>query len=202
MISPVVRHPGSIRRARGARSLLAGLLLGLSFAPSARAAGAIETAGDVLELVLPAAATTTTLGHRDRRGTQQFAAAAALTLGTTYGLKYSDAERRPNGGKHSFPSGHSSISFCSAEFLRRRYGPAYGAPAYALAAFVAYSRVEAKAHYVHDVIAGAALGMISSYLLARPFHDHRLGIAAGGDGRSAWWIRVGTVGNPGGPQSD
>ncbi len=42
-----------------------------------------------------------------------------------------------------------SISFASAEFVRNRYGWRYGLPAYVLASFVAYSRVEANQHYTH-----------------------------------------------------
>jgi membrane-associated phospholipid phosphatase len=87
----------------------------------------------------------------------------------TYGLQHTIDAKRPNGKPHSFPSGHTSISFASAEFVRKRYGWEYGLPAYALASFVAYSRVEAKEHYTHDVIAGAAIGIGSSYLFTRPY---------------------------------
>src|SRR5207249_1159665 len=82
---------------------------------------AISSAGDVLQLVLPATAGGLTLGLRDWQGTLQLAESSALTLGVTYGLKYSVHETRPNGGSQSFPSGHSSISFSAAEFLRKRY---------------------------------------------------------------------------------
>ena len=110
-----------------------------------------------------------TLGNRDWEGSLQLAESSALTLGVTYGLKYSVNERRPNGGKHSFPSGHTSISFSAAEFMRKRYGWEYGVPAYALASFVAYSRVESKEHYAHDVVAGAAIGIASSYIFTRRY---------------------------------
>jgi hypothetical protein len=62
----------------------------------------------------------------------------------TSGLKSIIDEKRPNGGIHSFPSRHASMAFVSAEFMRKRYGRNYGIPTYALASFVAYSRVEAK----------------------------------------------------------
>src|SRR2546430_5918562 len=99
----------------------------------------------------------------------QFGESAALTLGVTYGLKYSIDEKRPNGRRHSFPSGHSSISFSSAEFMRKRYGWEYGIPAYAAASFVAYSRVEAREHHPPDVIAGASIGIVSSYIFTRRY---------------------------------
>ena len=129
----------------------------------------IAEAGDVLQFVLPATAAGLTLGYRDGQGALQFGESAALTLGVTYGLKYTVNERRPNGGRQSFPSGHTSISFSSAEFMRKRYGWEYGVPAYAAASFVAYSRVEAREHHPHDVVAGAAIGIVSSYIFTKPY---------------------------------
>lgn len=82
----------------------------------------------------------------------------------TYGLKYSVEERRPDGsGNDSFPSGHTSISFAAAEFTRKTYGWAWGAPAYAAASFVGWSRVQTQDHWAHDVAVGAAIGILSNY---------------------------------------
>jgi len=145
----------------------------------AQAGDGVETAGDVLQYVLPAAAAGMTLAYRDGEGALQFGESAATTLVATYGLKYAINERRPNGGHQSFPSGHSSISFSSAEFIRKRYGWEYGVPSYALASFVAYSRVEARQHYAHDVIAGAAIGILSSYIFTRPYHGWTVQAEAG-----------------------
>jgi membrane-associated phospholipid phosphatase len=58
--------------------------------------------------------------------------------------------------------------------MRKRYGWEYGIPAYVAATFVAYSRVESKQHYTHDVIAGAAIGIGSSYLFTRPYKGWHL----------------------------
>src|SRR5436190_8546933 len=82
---------------------------------SLAAADAIQTAGDVLQFVLPATAAGLTLGYHDGEGALQLGESLAVTLGVTYALKYSVNERRPNGGSQSFPSGHTSISFSSAE---------------------------------------------------------------------------------------
>ncbi|HVV72513.1 MAG TPA: phosphatase PAP2 family protein [Verrucomicrobiae bacterium] len=173
-------------------TLAASVLLVTSLA-SVEGDDAIQTAGDLLQFVLPTTAGALTLarpgsegsgkvedflghaeerlglGYRDTPGTVQFAESVGLTLASTYVLKYAINERRPNGGSQSFPSGHSSISFSAAEFLRKRYGWAYGIPAYGLASVVAYSRVEAREHYAHDVIAGAGIGIASSYLFTRPY---------------------------------
>jgi membrane-associated phospholipid phosphatase len=148
---------------------LLGLPLWLAATADTRAGDAIQSAGDILQLVLPATAAGLTLAYQDWHGTLQFGESAGVTLGLTYGLKYSVPETRPNGGSESFPSAHTSISFCSAEFLRKRYGWEYGIPAYAAASFVAYSRVEAGEHHPQDVVAGAAIGITTSFLFTRPY---------------------------------
>ncbi|MFH1689774.1 MAG: phosphatase PAP2 family protein [Candidatus Eisenbacteria bacterium] len=136
---------------------------------TARANGDVEAAGSALVLALPAVSAGASLIHRDSDGFVQLAGSAALALGITYGLKYVVNAERPNGGDRSLPSGHASLSFCSAEFLRRRYGLAWGAPAYAVAGFVGYSRVDAREHYTADVMAGALIGAVSAWALTRPY---------------------------------
>jgi membrane-associated phospholipid phosphatase len=151
----------------------AGLFFGVLFCLfthfNVQASDSIEFAGNILDFLLPATTTGFTLGFKDYKGTLQFAESTALAAGATSGLKSVIDEKRPNGGIHSFPSGHASIAFASAEFMRKRYGWEYGIPAYAVASFVAYSRVEAKKHYVHDVLAGAVIGIGSSYLFTQPY---------------------------------
>ncbi len=161
--------------------LLAAFFVCLAGEMAASAADTIQTAGDILQFVLPITAAGLTLGYHDGQGALQFGESAALTLGVTYGLKYAVNERRPNGGNQSFPSAHTSISFSSAEFMRKRYGWEYGIPAYAAASFVAYSRVEAREHYPHDVVAGAAIGIVSSYIFTRPYKGWQ--VQADADGK-------------------
>jgi membrane-associated phospholipid phosphatase len=155
--------------------------LWLSATFNATATGAIESAGDALQLALPAAAGGMTLWYRDWPGTLQFGASAGVTLGVTYLLKYTVNETRPNGGSQSFPSAHTSISFSAAEFMRKRYGWEYGIPAYAAASFVAYSRVEANEHHPRDVVAGAGIGIISSYIFTKPYRGWQ--VQADADGK-------------------
>ena len=145
--------------------LLVAMLLGLGRAK----ADGIKVAGDILQYALPAATAAITMGSGDWDGTLQFAEAFAVQGLTVITLKNTIYETRPNGDGHqSFPSGHASVTFCSAEFLRERYGWTLGAPAYALAAFTGYSRVECDAHYWHDVAAGALIGIGSSWLFTSP----------------------------------
>lgn len=156
-----------------------GLLWVLLDCPNARGADNIELAGSILEIALPVCAGGTTLALRDCPGSWQLAESEGLTLGVTYALKYSLNTPRPNGGHHSFPSEHSSVSFSAAEFLRKRYGWKFGIPAYAAASFVAYSRVESRNHYYYDVMGGAAVGIISSYIFTRPYKGWEIKTEAG-----------------------
>lgn len=90
----------------------------------------------------------------------------ARTVGITYGLKFVVDEERPNGEDHSFPSGHTAVTFAGAEFIRKQYGWGWGTPAYVAASFVGWSRVETDDHWWHDVAAGAAIGILSNYNLS------------------------------------
>ena len=84
----------------------------------------------------------------------------------TFVLKELVHERRPDGSDNkSFPSGHTSVSSAAAATLEKRYGWKAGLPALAVASFVGLARVETDKHYVHDVLAGAAIGSISGFLL-------------------------------------
>ena len=165
---------GTPMRQRFSGTILVVLLLFLLTTSGRACADATKTAGDVLMVLLPATAGGMIIGLKDGEGAVQFAESGALTLGVTYGLKFATNERRPDGAKYSFPSAHASVSFASAEYLRKRYGWEYGIPAYALASFVAYSRVESNEHHAHDVIAGAAIGMVSSWLFTRPYQGWQI----------------------------
>jgi len=141
-------------------------MMGITITPNP-----IENTGNVLLFVLPATAVGFSLYNKDVNGLFQYGAVALLTEVTTLTLKKSVHELRPNGSDYlSFPSGHASTTFAAAAFIQRRYGWEYGIAAYALAAFTGYSRVESKEHYVHDVLAGAAIGVGSIYIFTKPFH--------------------------------
>ena len=87
-------------------------------------------------------------------------------------LKIVVDRQRPKGGGHAFPSGHTSASFASAGVLQQHFGWKAGAPAYAVAGFVAWTRVRDRAHWVSDVVFGAALGLASARAVTRG-HDSR-----------------------------
>ncbi|HTM26786.1 MAG TPA: phosphatase PAP2 family protein [Vicinamibacterales bacterium] len=93
----------------------------------------------------------------------------------TQGLKHTVSRTRPNGGRYSFPSGHESASFATADVLMQRFGWKAGLPAYGAAVFIGWSRVAQREHYLSDVIFGAAVGVASARTLE--LHLRRRGIA-------------------------
>jgi len=128
--------------------------------------GGMERAGDVLMIALPVAALGTTLALDDHRGSGQFLLGFAANAVVTKGLKILVSKDRPDGSDdESFPSGHTSVAFQSASFIHLRYGFRYGAPAYAFAALVGYSRQYARKHFIEDVLVGAAIGSGTSLLI-------------------------------------
>lgn len=66
----------------------------------------------------------------------------------------------------SFPSGHASSAFTAAGVLSH-HDPVLAPAYYALATFVATSRVHVRIHHASDVIAGALLGAATARLVLR-----------------------------------
>jgi membrane-associated phospholipid phosphatase len=87
--------------------------------------------------------------------------AQLLAQALTIGLKETSRRARPEGGGFSFPSGHTTMSFASATVLQQQFGWKVGIPAYAVASYVAASRIQTKRHYLSDVTFGAALGIVA-----------------------------------------
>lgn len=135
------------------------------------ARGHVEHAGDVLSILIPVTGLTTTIVYEDgNEGTLQFFKSFATAQITTDVLKVVTHKRRPNGSCClSFPSGHTSAAFMGAAFIDRRYGWQYALPAYLGAAYVGYSRIYADKHYGIDVVAGAAIGVMSSYYFTETY---------------------------------
>ena len=136
---------------------------------------AIKTTGDVLLFVIPTATFATTLIVGDKKGAWQFTKGLLLTEALTYGLKYTVKKERPDHSDNlSFPSGHTSTTFHSASFIHRRYGFKYSIPAYVLAGFTAYSRIEAEKHDGWDILAGAVIGIGSSLIFTTPYQQEHM----------------------------
>ena len=147
------------------------LLLGAPMQQSAYAAQEdIATAGDITVTLLPTLAYGATWHLDDEDGRNQLYKSFFTNLGITEVLKQSVKRERPNHvDNKSFPSGHTSISFQTATFIQQRYGSKYGIPAYFAASFVGYSRVKSDWHFGSDVLAGAAIGIITSLYFTKPY---------------------------------
>ncbi len=90
-----------------------------------------------------------------------FATAVIVTGGTTDLLKNISKRKRPNKiGTRSFPSGHTSGSFCVAAVMNEIYGSKIGIPLYLIATGVGLQRIHDNKHWLTDVIAGATLGTV------------------------------------------
>ncbi len=136
---------------------------------------AVKDAGNIILFTLPATTLATTFIIGDTKGSWQFTKALLLTEVVTYGLKYSVNKQRPDmSNNNSFPSGHTSTTFQSASFIHIRYGFKYSIPAYALAGFTAFSRIDAEKHDGWDILAGAVIGIGSSYLFTTEYQKEHM----------------------------
>lgn len=61
---------------------------------------------------------------------------------------------------YSFPSGHAAITFASATVLQQHLGWRAAVPTYALATYVAASRLHDNRHFLSDVVFGSAVGIV------------------------------------------
>ena len=59
------------------------------------------------------------------------------------------------------------MSFAAAGYLQQRYGWRYGLPAAGVATLVGLARVESKDHHWYDVVAGAAVGETTAFVLTK-----------------------------------
>ncbi len=138
---------------------IAAIILGTSLLPGAAMGKGIEDAGNVVKFALPAVGLALNLIKKDPDGALQLGVSWLGAYGTSLLLKQFVKERRPDkSGWDSFPSDSTATAFAAASSIQVRYGWDYGLPAYALAAFVGYSRVEADRHHWGDVAAGAVIG--------------------------------------------
>jgi len=169
---------------------LATLLL-LALAPRARADSTetVEEIGDVIQFAIPITAAVVPTVKRDWNGLFQFGLSFGSTVGTVGIGKLVFDKRRPNeANKLSYPSGHSAASFSGAAFLQSRYGAAYGIPAYAAAAFVGYSRIQADQHYGDDVLAGASIALLYNWTFTRRYPEKlTFGVSRQAQGYAFGW---------------
>ncbi|WBU57997.1 phosphatase PAP2 family protein [Paracoccus sediminicola] len=142
-------------------SAIAGIAA-LGAAPLPANADPFEQFGTGMKYALPLAAAV--CAEREDR-LEDFAVRGLSHVAVTYVMKRALDGRpislRPNGEGLGFPSGHSAAAFFGAADLAGKCfedNTAAGAAAYGTAGLAAWSRVQARAHNPHQVMAGALIG--------------------------------------------
>jgi len=103
--------------------------------------------------------------------------AEGINAAAVHGLKNNIETTRPNGRPYSFPSGHTANAFLGAHMAYKEFkdsSPVLAYSGYAIAGFVAASRVYNNRHWLADVAAGAGIGILSvelSYLIYFPIKN-------------------------------
>jgi membrane-associated phospholipid phosphatase len=91
-----------------------------------------------------------------------------VTSGVVQLLKSTTGVKRPSGGVHSFPSGHTSFAFVGATALYLEFRdtrPLLAYSGFAIATATGILRITNNAHWLPDVMAGAAIGMLVTELV-------------------------------------
>ena len=142
---------------------------------AARSSDVIEHIGDVLEVALPSYALGMAVSEDDWTGVLQLGYSFGATMITVHGIKSIFDVYRPDGSDNkSFPSGHTASAFSGATFIHKRYGIKQAAIPYALAAFTGYSRVHADKHFWDDVIVGAAISGLFTWIFVDRYEKLRI----------------------------
>jgi membrane-associated phospholipid phosphatase len=153
-------------------------VLGLAAAPAQ--ADGVKTAGEILRIALPVAAGGFSLYREDYDGVLQLGVSEIFAEGASLLLQHVIHEQRPDKSDYkSFPSDSAAVAFSAASYMQIRYGWGYGLPAYAVATFVGYSRVEADKHHWHDVLAGAVLGWAASEITTVRYRNFQVNASPG-----------------------
>ncbi len=110
-------------------------------------------------------------------GTDLIRAQAANGI-LTAAMKGTINRTRPDGSPYSYPSGHTSSTFATAGVVYHHFGKKWGTPAFAIATYVGFSRLQENKHYLSDVIAGGILGSyVSLKLSGRNTHESSISVA-------------------------
>ena len=109
-------------------------------------------------------------GGDENRETGRLMTSTFISTGViVWGMKEIIGRKRPLDdvvGNPAFPSGHTAYAFAGATLLAARY-PKLRIPLYIGAGLVGVTRIYLGRHYASDVIAGAAVGMITGALVSR-----------------------------------
>lgn len=91
-------------------------------------------------------------------------------------LKRTVQRERPDGSDRlSFPSAHTSTMAATSMALAEFYGWKAGAPAFALTALTALSRISDDKHWLSDTVGGAVVGMVFAHASAEVHFERMRG---------------------------
>ncbi|BBJ28721.1 phosphatase PAP2 family protein [Athalassotoga saccharophila] len=79
--------------------------------------------------------------------------------------------KRADASGYSMPSGHAAMAFESA-YIWSEYFPRFSPLFYALATYVAISRVYYGVHYPSDVIIGGIIGYLTAFTVSKNFKSY------------------------------
>jgi membrane-associated phospholipid phosphatase len=104
-----------------------------------------------------------------------YALSNTLETGIVYTTKQVVKRIRPDSSKkNSFPSGHTATAFVAAEFLHQEYKDQsvwISIGGYTAASLTGVSRILNDRHWFSDVIAGAGIGIVSTKIVYRAYHN-------------------------------
>jgi len=135
--------------------------------------------GDIMMVMSPTYALGMTMMSEDYEGTLQLGESVFMGQMVSESIKLLEIERRPNGSDwKSFPSGHAVGAFSGAMFVHKRYGWKPALIPYAMSLVAGWTRTEVKAHYWHDVLGGAAVSALCTWILVGKYMPKGVEVSA------------------------
>jgi len=135
--------------------------------------------GDVMMVMAPAYALGMAFMSHDYEGMLQLGSSVLAAQIAVESLKLLELETRPNGtDRKSFPSGHAAGAFSGAMFVHKRYGWKPALVPYGMSLVASWARVSSGAHYVHDVLAGAAISAFFTWILVGKYMPDGVSVSA------------------------
>ncbi|MDR2077746.1 MAG: phosphatase PAP2 family protein [Rickettsiales bacterium] len=128
----------------------------------------VEEIGNYFQVMVPTYALGMAMNETGYGAAKQLVYSYLSMQATVQILKVVVNEKRPDysegNTKDSFPSGHTAAAFSGATFIHRRYGIEKAVIPYIMATFTGYSRLHANKHYFHNVVAGALISSLYTWI--------------------------------------
>ncbi len=161
--------------------MIVGVVFGLG-CPERVVAGPWNSAnkiGDIMMVMSPAYALGMTIMAQDSVGAMELGGSVLAGQLASESIKLLKLEERPNGrDRKSLPSGHAAAAFSGAMFVHKRYGWKPALVPYAMSLVTGWMRVKARAHYWHDVAAGAAVSALFTWILVDKYVPEGVEVSA------------------------